>query len=142
MTLTVEDGLAASEGRRGRRRWSEAEKGRIVAESEVPGSSVSVVARRHDVNANQVFTWRRELRRRFAGAEGDGTSFVPAVITGAPGMGSEPATRSQAGLINEQPVRELAGRMEIILGSGERVIVGADVDAAGLSRVVAVLSRR
>ncbi len=68
MTLTAEDGLAASEGQRGRRRWSEAEKCRIVAESEVPGSSVSVVARRHDVNANPVFTWRRELRRRLVGA--------------------------------------------------------------------------
>ena len=42
-----------------RRRWSEAEKSRIVAESHEPGVSVSVVARRNDVNANLVFTWRR-----------------------------------------------------------------------------------
>ncbi len=26
-----------------------------------PGASVSIVARRHDVNANQVFKWRREM---------------------------------------------------------------------------------
>ncbi len=38
-----------------------AEKRRIVAETLVPGASVSVVARRYDVNANQVFKWRREL---------------------------------------------------------------------------------
>ena len=45
-----------------RRRWSEARKRRIVAESCQPGVSVSVVARRHDVNANQVFGWRRQYR--------------------------------------------------------------------------------
>ena len=39
--------------RRRRRRWGEARKRRIVAESYQPGVSVSVVARRHDVNANQ-----------------------------------------------------------------------------------------
>ena len=42
-----------------RRSWPEALKRQIVAETEEPGSSVSVVARRHDVNANQVFKWRR-----------------------------------------------------------------------------------
>ena len=45
--------------RRTNRRWSEALKREIVAASLAPGSSVSVVARRYDVNANQVFIWRR-----------------------------------------------------------------------------------
>src|SRR6201998_3770786 len=44
-----------------RRQWSEAVKRRIVAETLEPDSSVSIVARRHDVNANQVFKWRRDL---------------------------------------------------------------------------------
>src|SRR6266581_4404875 len=39
------------------------EKRRIVQESLKPGASVAVVARRFDVNANQIFTWRRQLRR-------------------------------------------------------------------------------
>jgi Transposase/IS66 Orf2 like protein len=43
----------------GRRRWSEEERRRIVAESFEPGASVSVVARRHDLNTNLLFTWRR-----------------------------------------------------------------------------------
>ena len=53
--------LCARDGRvrRRRRRWSEARKRLIVAESYQPGVSVSVVARRHDVNANLVFSWRR-----------------------------------------------------------------------------------
>jgi len=36
------------------------EKIRIVTESRVPGESVADVARRHGVNPNQVFTWRRQ----------------------------------------------------------------------------------
>ena len=47
--------------RGGRRIWSEALKRQIVAERLEPGSSVSIVARRHDVNANQLFKWRREV---------------------------------------------------------------------------------
>jgi transposase len=34
------------------------------------------------------------------------------------------------------------GRMEIVLNSGERIVVGADVDASSLARVVKALSRR
>lgn len=37
-----------------RRRWAEEDKARIVAECEAPGSSVSLVARRHDLNANML----------------------------------------------------------------------------------------
>src|SRR6185312_9035146 len=44
-----------------RRQYSEAVKRQIVAETQEPGSSVSIVARRHDVNSNQLFKWRREL---------------------------------------------------------------------------------
>lgn len=33
----------------------------MVAETLEPGASVSIVARRHDVNANQLFKWRREM---------------------------------------------------------------------------------
>ncbi len=94
------------------------------------------------VNANQVFTWRQKLRRRLAGDETEVAGFVPAVIGSVRSVGSEAAARSQASLIHGHRAGEVAGRMEIILGSGERVIVGADVDAAALSRVVAVLSRR
>ena len=38
-----------------RRQWSVALKRQIVAETQEPGSSVTIVARRHDVNANQLF---------------------------------------------------------------------------------------
>jgi transposase len=44
-----------------RRQWSAALKRQMVAETLAPGSSVSIVARRHNVNTNQLFKWRREL---------------------------------------------------------------------------------
>ena len=54
--------VAVSGRAKSRRLWSREEKLRIVAESLEPGASVSRVARRHDVNANLVFTWRRLVR--------------------------------------------------------------------------------
>src|ERR1700761_9279012 len=42
-----------------RRRWPEGVKRRIVAETFAAGVSVAKVARRHDVDAGQVYAWRR-----------------------------------------------------------------------------------
>ncbi len=42
-----------------RRRWAPAEKLAIVAETYEPGMSVSLVARRHGIAPNQLFSWRR-----------------------------------------------------------------------------------
>jgi transposase len=44
-----------------RRQDSEALKRQMVAETLAPGASVSIVARRHDVNANQLFKWQRAM---------------------------------------------------------------------------------
>ena len=53
----------AGSGRRVRRWRSVAEKRRIAELTFEPGASVALVARAHGVNANQVFKWRRELKR-------------------------------------------------------------------------------
>jgi len=45
-----------------RQRRSPGEKLRIVEETLETGASVAVVARRHGVNANQVFYWRKQYR--------------------------------------------------------------------------------
>ena len=42
-----------------RRRWTLAEKLRIVEESSQPGMSVSYVARRHGIAPNLLFRWRK-----------------------------------------------------------------------------------
>jgi transposase len=126
----AEVGVAGQGSRRRRRRWSAEEKRRIVAETFEPGASVSVVARRHDVNANMVFTWRRAVGAAGPSATESIVTFVPAKITAepAPTMYSAP----------QAP----AGRMEVVLASGDRVMVGTDVDTAALARVIKALSRR
>jgi transposase-like protein len=44
--------------RPGRRRWTAEQKLQIVEETRAPGASVSVVARRYDINANLLFKWK------------------------------------------------------------------------------------
>src|SRR3954451_14051421 len=44
-----------------RRRWPDAVKQELVAATLEPGASVSIVARRHDLNANMLFKWRRQF---------------------------------------------------------------------------------
>lgn len=112
--------------RRRRRFWSHEEKRRIVAESLEPGASASGVARRHDLNTNMLFTWRRRLGAVGA-SPSRAVSFVPATIT------SE--TREVASSCE-------AGRIEIVLASGSRVIVGTDVEEAALARVIKVLAQQ
>ena len=116
--------------RRRRRLWSADEKRRIVAETFAPGASVSTVARRNDLNANLLFTWRRQVGEIAAVPAGEAMTLVPATITDEPGTTVSPSSSVAA------------GRMEIVLASGDRVFVGADVDAEALTRVVKVLLRR
>jgi transposase len=61
---TKEGGYEGVGSRRRRRSRTFDEKKRIVAGTDEPGASVSVVARRHDLNANQLFTWRRQYVTR------------------------------------------------------------------------------
>ena len=50
-------------GRRVRRWRTVSEKRRIAELTFEPGASVALVARAHDVNASQVFKWRRALKK-------------------------------------------------------------------------------
>lgn len=61
-----------------RRRWSTEEKVRIVEETYLPGNSVSIVARRHGIAGNQLFTWRRLMAQGAFTAAGAGEEVVPA----------------------------------------------------------------
>jgi len=96
-----------------RRRWPVALKRQIVAETREPGASVSVVARRHDVNANQVFKWRRQYE---AGCCGGGSPLVAVAL-------------------RPQPAAP-GGTIEIDAVSGARVRISGAVDAAALRQVL------
>jgi transposase len=105
-------------------------KREIVAASFEAGASVSVVARRYDVNTNQLFIWRRLYRDRIAGGQTEPIStLLPVTIIG-----------ERSGK-KDLPSGE-ASRIEIELPSGHRIRVGADIDGKVLRRVLAVLERR
>src|ERR1700736_6070747 len=80
-----------------RRRWSAAEKLRIVEESLAAEASVAEVARRHDVHPNLVHLWRRQARTGILPVAADGEArFAPvAVALGsvAHAMGSNSGAR-------------------------------------------------
>jgi len=85
--VTIEPALAESPKTTKRRRYSIAEKRRIVEESFQPGSSVARVARAHGINANQVFSWRRLYQRGRLGGNvrpAPAAELLPVTITDSP----------------------------------------------------------
>lgn len=114
---------------RKRRNWSDDEKLMICAQTRVPGVSVSQVARRYDVNANQVFNWLKEPR--FAEAEPPKTEphFLPVEIIED---GSAEAITPPAGLST--------GQLEVEIASGHRLRVSGAYDVDALVALIRRLS--
>ena len=117
----------AAPGRR-RRSWSLDEKRRIVDESLEDSASLAEVARRHDLNANQLFTWRRQF-----GVEAAGPKDVAPIL---------PVTIALETAAAEEPDPGSSGQIEIVLADGDRILVWSDVETAALMRVLKALSRR
>jgi transposase len=113
-------------GRRRNRSWPEALKREIVAASFEPGASVSLVARRYDVNTNQLFSWRKLHRHGLLGPRGP--ALVPVTVE---------AERDTGSVVSG--VKDL---IEIEVPGGYRVRVGSGVDGQALRRVLDVLTRR
>ncbi len=76
-TRRYNDGEVLS-GVQRRRRWTPEEKVRIVEETYLPGMSVSLVARRHGIGGNQIFTWRRLMAQGALTAATAGEEVVSA----------------------------------------------------------------
>lgn len=104
----------------GRRRiWTAEEKARILSETEVPGASVSAVARRHGLTPQQVFTWRRQARQAGETSGEDPMMFAPVVV----------AADAADGIAANTPV------VEIAIGEA-RVLVPPDIDPVRLTAVL------
>jgi transposase len=89
-----------------RRRWSAAEKLRIVEESLASGASVAEVARRHDVHPNLVHLWRRQARTGMVSPMPDcATGFVAVAITGESGVARPMASGDGIGSVIEVVLR-------------------------------------
>jgi transposase len=83
------------EMRAGKRFRTKAERRQIVEETMKPGASVSQVARAHDVNANQVFHWRRQYRAGWF-EEKKSMALLPVRITAAVGRKQRPVAVAKA----------------------------------------------
>jgi len=114
------------------------EKAHIVAETRAPGVSEAEVARRHEVNANQVFAWRRLADQgllRPRASEGAVKLLPVKVSSEVNGQVRE----SRPGPIVKRAGAE--GRIEITVVDGVRVAICGAVTSERIAQVLAALRR-
>jgi transposase len=107
-----------------RRRWSRAEKERIVAAAIEPGAVASEVARAAGIYASQLFRWRRQLCEPTQIP----AVFNPVAVTPEPGAVS-PSSPERVGVI------------EIEFASGGRMRISGPVDASTVSALMKALAK-
>ena len=112
-----------------RRFRSKLERRRIVEESLRPGASVSLIARAHDVNANQVFYWRKLFREGRLGISMN-PQLLPVKVE---------AERPTEAVKSVVPTLA-PGTLEIAFSKGTLRIAGS-VDVAALRVVLESLAR-
>ncbi len=114
--------------RRKRRLWDDDEKRRIVAQTRVPGVSVSQVARRYDVNANLVFKWLRDPHFTATAVADPAAPFLPVEVVAAAALA-----------VIDPPVIEpkvSKANIEISLSNGHHISVIGAYDPDALCRLV------
>lgn len=115
-----------------RRRRRSAEECRLIVEEALePGASVARVARKHGVNANQVFGWKRLYESGRLGTPASGMRLLPVRVVEEPARVKEPAAELAslpAGAIHI----ELPGRALISLeGSVDPAMIRAVLRSLG-----------
>jgi transposase len=129
-----------------RRKWNDTEKQAIVAEAAQPGANVSAVARRHGIKPSLLFRWRRLVR------EAQPSSAAPAFlsVTLAPPPACSEPVAPEASPSPSSPLPAARpdadegrhdDRIEIELGNGRLVRVGAGVSTDALKRIIDVLEQ-
>ncbi len=116
-----------------RRNFSAADKRRIVAETEVPGASLSAVARRHRIDTRLVFRWKQQMTPPpepvfLSVTLSEGTQGAALPVPAMP-------TPVAAPIIVERAHHEI----EVELTGGRRVRFGRDTDPETVRAMVAVL---
>src|SRR4051794_17585723 len=117
---------------RARRRWSEDDKRRLVAETFAPGETVHGVARRRGVSTSQLFTWRKRLR-----AEA-GFLPPPPTVAGFAAVAIAPSPVPATG----GPVGASPGLIEVELADGGRVRISGTADPAVVAAALRALAGR
>jgi len=113
-----------------KRRFFTAEHKRlIVQEALAPGASVSRIARRHDVNANQVFKWKRAYLRSHTAQPSCATQLLPVIVRET----TVPAAPASALIAQD-------GAIELHLSLG-RVVLTGNVNTDVLRTILQSLAR-
>jgi transposase len=115
---------------RSRRRWTEADKRRLVAETLAPGATVHGVARRHGVNPSQLFTWRKQLR----------VGIEPGTEPAVAGFAAVTIAPSAPSMETVEPMS--SGLIEIDLVGGDRVRISGAPDPAVVAAALRALAGR
>jgi transposase len=118
-----------------RRRYSAAEKLRILEETRLPGASIAEVARAHGINANIVFGWRRLAQRGLLRTESAESALLLPVKVESPTLLPTVKAPSVPGATRQR------GVIEIEFSGGIRVRLHGAVDAPLLKRVLKFLRR-
>src|ERR1700740_1014170 len=117
-----------------RRRWPVGEKCRIVEQTLKPGASVARVALAHGVNANQVFSWRRQYRQGLLGQKNaEPVKLLPVHVSEAQ---EGKASRTE----RRQVTASAAGAIQVDFPKGH-VCVSGSVDGEALRIVLEHLLR-
>ncbi len=114
-----------------RRRWTSAEKHRIVEESLAPETTVVEVARRHEIHPNLLHLWRRQAR----------SGAVTPVGRPSDAPANEVQFASVAIAADERVSATPPGLIEIEFASGTRLRIIGSVDAATVSAAIGAAAR-
>lgn len=112
-------------GQERRRRWDDAKKRAIVMSVGIDGATVSEVAHRHDVTRQQIYSWRRELKRKAVSCQSSSVAFIPVEVAAL-----------QDGPVRGDTIGGHAGMIELRLNCGRSLRFDGGVDTALLMRLI------
>ncbi len=98
----------------------------ICAQTRVPGVSVSQVARRYDVNANQVFNWLKDPKFAPGPKDADAARFLPVEIV--------------APVLSDITPVAVPGEIEVELVGGDRLKIIGSYDPDALAQLIRGMS--
>ncbi|MGD2076616.1 MAG: transposase [Gammaproteobacteria bacterium] len=115
-----------------RRRYTLEQKREMVEATLADGQSVSVVARHYDVNANQLFRWRKQYREGLLG-EADGLKLLPVEVSETPVSADADATGRSLSVAAD-------GTLEVVLSNQHCLRISGSVCQQSLTTILQVLS--
>lgn len=131
-------GLEIISGVERRRRWSDADKLRIVAEADEAGAKVAEVARRHEISRSILWTWRKQARAGVL-ATPDPLDFLPVVVDAVSAMDTAASEPSAASLQADAPPPPDHRAITITLANGTRLEISAALSLPALSCIIGAL---